>query len=93
MEALGAAKIPAGPVLSPQQALDDPHINEARYFYARDYPGLPAPAPIIEPGARFSKTPSLRGRPPTVGEHTDEILAGIGYSADEIARLHAEGVV
>jgi len=93
LNALGAAKIPAGPVLSPQQALDDPHINAAKYFYPREYPGLPEPAPIIEPGARFSKTPSLRGRPPTVGEHTDEILAGIGYSKDEIAQLRAEGVV
>ena len=93
LEALGAAKIPAGPVLSPQETLDDPHINAAKYFYPREYPGLPEPAPIIEPGARFSKTPSLRGRPPTVGEHTDEILSGLGYSATQITGLHEKGVV
>jgi crotonobetainyl-CoA:carnitine CoA-transferase CaiB-like acyl-CoA transferase len=31
--------------------------------------------------------------PPLLGEHTDEVLAGLGYDADTIARLHAEDVV
>jgi crotonobetainyl-CoA:carnitine CoA-transferase CaiB-like acyl-CoA transferase len=33
------------------------------------------------------------GRPPTVGEHTDEVLAEIGYSARDIAGFRDKGVI
>jgi formyl-CoA transferase len=42
---------------------------------------------------KFSKTPGKLGPVPTPGQHTDEILGGIGYSADKIAGLRAAGVV
>jgi crotonobetainyl-CoA:carnitine CoA-transferase CaiB-like acyl-CoA transferase len=42
----------------------------------------------------FSETGTgVRRHPPGVGEHTDEILAEIGRSSDEIERLHEEGIV
>ena len=41
----------------------------------------------------FSGTPmSYRIAPPRLGEHTDQVLAELGYDAAGIARLHAEGV-
>src|SRR5947207_6134124 len=43
---LEAARIPAGPLYSPQQALDDPHIRAAELLADTDYPGLPRPAPL-----------------------------------------------
>ena len=46
VDTLGAAKIPAGPVLSPQQALDHPHIRATGFMQDVDYPGLPIPAPV-----------------------------------------------
>ena len=49
-------------------------------------PALLPPVTIPEFEARFDPIP-------TVGEHTDRILAGIGYSAGEIAGLHASGAV
>ena len=85
--------IPAGPVLTPQQVLEDPHIIAAGYYQPRDYPGLPGPAPVIEPGARFSTIRLSRTRPPTIGEHTDEILGDLGYTGDEIDGLRADGVI
>ena len=39
LAALEAANIPAGPVYSPQQAVDDPHVREARILRDVDYPG------------------------------------------------------
>jgi formyl-CoA transferase len=38
-------------------------------------------------------SPSIERQPPTLGEHTDEILARIGYSAGDIAGLRARKVV
>jgi crotonobetainyl-CoA:carnitine CoA-transferase CaiB-like acyl-CoA transferase len=35
----------------------------------------------------------LRARPPEYGEHTDQILASLGYSADDIAGLRQRGVI
>jgi crotonobetainyl-CoA:carnitine CoA-transferase CaiB-like acyl-CoA transferase len=37
--------------------------------------------------------PTLRTPPPRLGEHTDEVLAGLGYSKGDIAALHERGVV
>jgi crotonobetainyl-CoA:carnitine CoA-transferase CaiB-like acyl-CoA transferase len=94
LEALGAAAIPAAQVLSPQQALDDPHVRAMGIFELIDYPGLPRPAPIARAAISLSATPgAIRRRPPTVGEHTDRILESLGYDAAGIAALRAKGVV
>src|SRR5215510_15123466 len=48
LEVLGAAKIPAGPVLRPQQTLDDPQVNAMQFFESVAFPGAPRPAPIAK---------------------------------------------
>ena len=94
LEALGRASIPAAPVLTPQQALDDPHVRQMGFFESIDYPGLPRPAPIARAAVSLSATPGgIRTRAPTLGEHTDAILAGIGYGEAEIAELRRKQVV
>jgi crotonobetainyl-CoA:carnitine CoA-transferase CaiB-like acyl-CoA transferase len=92
LDALAAAKVPGGAVLSPQQALDDPHIRATQMLREVVYPGIETPVPVAESGARLAGKPAILTRAPTVGEHTDQILAELGYSAAEIAELHAAGV-
>ncbi|HUG38096.1 MAG TPA: CoA transferase, partial [Candidatus Limnocylindrales bacterium] len=91
---LEAAKVPAGPLYSPQQALEDAHIRAAGLLQDTDYPGLARPAPLAPTPVDLSETPgTFRHRAPTLGEHTDAILAELGYGADEISAFRARGVV
>lgn len=87
--------LPAGPVHSPQQALDDPQVAAMEFFKAiDDYPGLPRAAPVPDLPVQFSGMDAgICARPPLLGEHTDALLGELGYSAGEIAALRARDVV
>jgi crotonobetainyl-CoA:carnitine CoA-transferase CaiB-like acyl-CoA transferase len=94
LEILGKAKIPAGPVLKPQQTLDDPHIQAMGFLRPTDFPGMAKPAPIAKAPVWLSATPgAIRHRAPVLGEHTDEILAELGYDRAAIAALREKGAV
>ena len=91
---LEKAKIPAGPLYSPQQALEDAHIRAAGLLHDTDYPGLPRPAPLAPTPVGLSETPGrFAHRAPMLGEHTDEILAELGYSEAAIDALRAANVI
>ncbi len=95
LEELERAGLPAGPVFTPQQALDDPQVAAMGFLkMVADYPGLARPAPVADLPVRLSRTPGgIASGPPQLGEHTDEILAQLGYSAAQIASLRADGIV
>lgn len=94
LEILGKAMIPAGPVLKPQQTLDDPHVNAMGFFQGVGYPGLDRPAPIAKVAVKLSETPGqIAHRAPTLGEHTDEVLGELGFSAAEIAALRDQRII
>jgi len=94
LAALETAKIPAGPLYSPQQALEDAHIRAAGLLGDTEYPGLPRPAPLAPMPVDLSETPGrFRHRAPTLGEHTDAILGELGYGADAIADLRRRKII
>lgn len=91
---LEAAGVPAGPVQTLQQALDDPQVTAMGFLRPVDFPGLPQPAMVADLPVRLSGTPGgIRERPPRLGEHTDAILGELGYDAGAIHALRAAGVV
>ncbi|MGE4242811.1 CaiB/BaiF CoA transferase family protein [Ramlibacter sp.] len=91
---LEQARIPSSPVYSPREALEDKDVNAAESFKWMDYPGIEGGMPIVQPPAWMSRTPpSIDKRPPTPGEHTDEVLREIGYSIEQIRELKKNEIV
>lgn len=89
-----AARIPAGPVMSPQQVLDDPHAAARKVFNYLEYPGAAKPAPVMQTPFSLSETPTeIYRRAPTLGEHTDQLMKELGYSDADIQRLRAARII
>ena len=85
--------LPFAPITRPEELVDDPHLLATG--------GL---APLTLPDGRASTVPllpitlagqrlGLRNNPPRLGEHNDELLTGLGYSALEVAALREAGVI
>jgi crotonobetainyl-CoA:carnitine CoA-transferase CaiB-like acyl-CoA transferase len=92
--ALEAARVPAGPVLTLAEVLDDPQVQSRELLRYVDYPGALKPVPIANtPVGLSSSAGGIRHRAPLLGEHTDEILDQLGYSVKEIGGLREAEVV
>jgi len=94
LKAMETAKVPAGPVYSPRQVLDDPHIQQLGLFEEIDYPSACEPVLVAGFPVKLSATPGkIRQRAPVLAEHTNEILAELGYEDTQIAALKKRQIV
>lgn len=91
---LGAARVPAGAVLKPSEALAHPQVAAAGLVEPMSYPSAAAPAPVIRAPIGLSASPKAPLAPaPQVGEHSDAILAELGIDPAAISALRADGIV
>jgi formyl-CoA transferase len=92
LERLLAAGVPAGPVNDYASALDDPQTQAREMVVEADHPQA-GRARMLGIPVKLSATPgAVRRPPPTLGEHTREVLAELGYSDAEVEELVAKNV-
>lgn len=93
LERFAAAEIPCGPINDIATAFASPEATALGMSVQMAHPALGAIRQVGLP-FRLSATPaSIRTPPPLLGEHTDEILAEVGFDATAAATLHRDGVV
>ena len=91
---LGAAKVPAGPVLKPSEALAHPQVAATALVDPMDYPGAFGPAPVVRTPITLSASAKMPPIPaPRLGADSDAILTEIGYDAAAISALRAERII
>jgi formyl-CoA transferase len=94
--ALGAVGVAAGPSLSDEQVVADPHVA-ARHMLVEVPRTDDVEQPVLVPGNPVKMSGVAEGpetRVPWLGEHTDEVLAAeLGLDADAVAALRADGVI
>ncbi|MDA1093807.1 MAG: CoA transferase [Acidobacteria bacterium] len=79
--------VPSGPINTYGEVLADPHVLARELVVETDHPTLGRIQTLGTP-IKLSDTPLQPGRPgPLLGEHTDAVLDGVGFSADEIAAM------
>lgn len=93
LEILTAASVPAGRIYSAADIVADPHYRARDMILHATLPdGTAMPMPGIAP--KLSATPgAVHALGPELGQHTDEILARLGYSPEDVASLRDRGVV
>jgi crotonobetainyl-CoA:carnitine CoA-transferase CaiB-like acyl-CoA transferase len=89
LEQLAAAQIPAAPINTAEDAVNDPQTLARHMIVQLEHPALGVARSIGNP-IKFSETPvSYRLPPPLLGEHTVEILQSLGYSEKETQSMSA----
>jgi formyl-CoA transferase/CoA:oxalate CoA-transferase len=90
---LDAAGVPVGPIQTVDQALADPQVVARGLVTEVEHPEAGRLKTIACP-VRLTRTPaSVRSAPPLLGQHSDEVLGQLGYSAARIRELHEAGAV
>jgi crotonobetainyl-CoA:carnitine CoA-transferase CaiB-like acyl-CoA transferase len=93
LAALASAEVPCGPILDVLEAFASPEATALGMAAEVEHPALgvlrQAGIPIV-----LAATPAtIRTAPPLLGEHGDDVLAELGYAADEIGTLREAGVI
>ena len=92
---LNQASVPAGQILSVPEVLDHPQIKSRQLIQEVPCKGVSTETiKIIRPGFQFSDClPTARSGPPSLGEHTAEVLKELGIQSDALSALKQSKVI
>ncbi len=92
MDICNSLDIPVGPILSMKELAEEPSLRETGTIVEVDHPVrgkyLSVGCPV-----KLSDSPVEVVRSPLLGEHTEEVLGQLGYSADDIAQIRESGAI
>lgn len=85
--------VPCSPINSVEDIVNDPHIEAREMLQTVEHPNGDEFTLIDNPVKFSSLEADVRTAPPTLGEHTDEVLERLGYDSEEIEALREHGIV
>ena len=90
---LEKVNVPAGPINNVEQVFADPQVIHRAMLIELPHGGGGA-VPSVRSPIRMSESPTVHARAaPMLGEHTAEVLAEVGYDADDVDRLAGAGII
>ena len=93
VEVLNNHDVPSGAILSLEQSLAQPQVEHRNAFGTVDVENI-GRLKLFNLTAKFSRTPgNVESPPPTLGQHTLEVLKGLGYSEEEIRKLKEAKII
>jgi formyl-CoA transferase len=92
MDILNQEDIPCGPILSMKEIAEDEGLRATGTVVEVDHPTRGKYLSVGNP-IKMSDSPTEVTRSPLLGEHTDEVLAQLGYGADAVSALRASRVI
>jgi formyl-CoA transferase len=92
MDILNKYDVPCGPILSMKEIAEEPSLRATGTIVEVDHPERGKYLTVGNP-IKLSDSPTEVTRSPLLGEHTEEVLSQLGYSAAHIAMLREEDVI
>jgi formyl-CoA transferase len=92
MDLLNKYDIPCGPILSMKELADEPSLRKTGTVVEVDHPKRGKYLTVGNP-IKMSDSPTEVLRSPLLGEHTEEVLAELGYTTDQVAALRSAGAI
>ena len=87
------AGVPCGPINRVSDVVNDPQVLSRNMVVDISHPNVPDLKVPNSPLKLTETPPSVRRPPPLLGQHNEEILSGLGYAAESIAKLREKGVI
>jgi formyl-CoA transferase len=92
MQILNKYDIPCGPILSMKEIAEEPSLRKTGTIVEVDHPTRGKYLTVGNP-IKLSDSPTEVKRSPLLGEHTDEVMAELGYSTEQISALRTAGAI
>src|SRR5713226_8568322 len=93
VETLRASGVPAAPILTVDQMLEEPQTRDSGVLVRASHPRLPDYRSIGLPLTWDGVRPAVRRVPPLLGEHSSDVLTWLGYTLDDVRSLRGNGVI